>query len=91
MSIFNEEEVKRKFLKFKKEKFKVEGAHCRVHDWNKFIVYEFKEKIELATIMTQKLIQQKYISIVKKNNEEFVAVTGYGFEMIKHNRLEVDL
>ena len=92
MSIFNEDDLKRKFLKFMKERFKVEGAYCRVYDWNKFIVNEFKkEEIELATRFTQELINRKYLVVVNKNNEDFIAITGYGFKKIKSCTIEVDL
>lgn len=81
-----------KFLKFMKQRFREPGAHCPMHDWKVFIANEFSREVrDLAIAFTQKLIESKYIEVAKKGNEEYIVISGYGAEMLKRNKLEVDV
>ena len=84
--------MKYTFLRFMKQRFREQGDCCPMFEWKKFIANDFShEEWDLAIAFTEKLIAAKYIDIIEKNNEEYIAISGYGAEMIKRNKIEVDL
>ena len=75
-----------------KKRFYEQGDHCPIYDWNKFIANEFsREEIDLAKTFTEKLLENKYIELIKKDNGEYFAISGYGIEMIRHNKIDMDI
>ena len=82
--------MKNRFLKFMKQRFQEQGDCCPVYDWNKFIANEFsREERDLAIAFTAKLIENKYIGLIDKRDIACYAISGYGAEMIKRNKIEV--
>ena len=81
-----------KFLRFMQQRFQVSNAYCPKFDWDKFVANEFPEdQAEMAIKFTNKLIECRYLSLVKKGGVDYFAITGYGFEMINRNTIiEVD-
>ena len=61
-----------------------------MYDWGKFIANEFsREKRDLAIAFTAKCIENKYIALIEKHHIACYAISGYGVEMIKRNKIEV--
>ena len=84
--------MKYKFLTFMKKWFHKQGDCCPKEQWDIFIINGFSsDEQENAILLTNRLIEDKYIELIEKDNGKYFAVSGYGAEMIKRNSLEVEL
>ena len=77
-----------KFLSFMKKQFQTQSATIHKYIWDQFIISEFnKDQREAAEKYTNQLLEFHYINILNINNEEFVQISGYGYEMIIRNKI----
>ena len=84
--------MKYKFLTFMKKWFHKQGDCCPKEQWDIFIINEFAiEEQENAILLTNRLLEDKYIELIEKDNGKYFAVSGFGVEMINRDLLEVEL
>lgn len=84
--------MKYKFLTFMKKWFHKQGDCCPKEQWDIFIINDFAiEEQENAILLTNRLIEDKYIELIEKDNGKYFAVSGIGAEMINRDLLEVEL
>lgn len=84
--------MKYKFLAFMKKWFHKQGDCFPKEQWDIFIINSFSsDEQENAILLTNRLIEDKYIELIEKDKGKYFAVSGYGAEMIKLDSLEVEL
>ncbi|MBQ9861077.1 MAG: hypothetical protein IJO75_02335 [Clostridia bacterium] len=76
--------MERKILTFLKGWLKNQGACCPKEELDSFLINELhgNERDDAIAFIDQ-LINKKWIQQVFKDGREFIAVSGYGAEMLK--------
>lgn len=76
--------MERKILLFLKKWLINQGDCCPKNELDFFIVNNFNENVrDEAIIFVNQLINEKWMQQIIKNGREFIAVSGYGAEMLK--------
>lgn len=75
-----------KIIYFLKKWFINQGDCCPKENLDYFLINEFtKEEYPGAQDFINSLIERKYMKFITKDGKEFLAVSGYGAEMLMKN------